>query len=418
MIVQKQGKNIALLAILVFIAALTLRAPFLRYPPSIVFDEGLYADFATKFLHHEPYFDVHPPLAGMLFAAAAWPHVKPTRTLHDIGSSFETFPYVRTRALNVLFGALLAPIVFFISYLLFGARWWAALSGLLVAFDNALIVYSRAILPETPLLFFGFLGVLLFIASCKRRSWFLLVASAVLFGAAISIKWIGLGFPVPVLVYLFFKKRFFAIAAMSVTVLFVYIFVFHIFFMRVGSTPFSGKLVSEYRYSNGANIVETTRFLARHTVVMYRANFTIPAHLAASYPLLWPFGQKPVGFWAVGTDRIVLTPNLFGWWFVYLSVLVSALLYFLKKDFVHRRRVGYLLLAYSALYFPFFALWRPFFLYHYFSAVVFGYLMVPVAFSYILSIIAPRYSYQKAAAIAAALIIFSWALVSPLTYGF
>lgn len=413
---REQEKNTVLLAMLIFLVALTLRAPFFWYPENVVFDEGLNATYATSIVHREPYFDVHPPFAHMLFALAVGPHEKLQNPLHEVGGSFGAFPYVRVRALNVFLGSLLAPIIFWISMFLFKNRAYALLSGFFMAFDNALIVYSRAILPDTILLLFGFLGALLFLMSLKRGFVFLIFAGA-FFGAAASVKWIGLGFLAPALLYLLLKRRGFAIAVLLLAALFVYIAVFHIFFARFGGADFPERFETSYRYPDGASIVESALFLPKHTKTMFSANFRIPKHPYAASPAIWPFGQKFVWFWNSDGARIGLVPNLFLWWLVYLAVLLLSTLALMKYG-SQTSILLLLLFAFGVMYLPFFIISRPLFVYHYFSALVVGYILLPQAIKEGASILAPRVSFEKAALWIALVAVASWALVSTATYGF
>lgn len=70
-------RNSDLIPSLIIGTALTLGAFIVRFwrishPDQVVFDEVHFGSFAGHYIRREYYFDVHPPLAKMLNAAAAW----------------------------------------------------------------------------------------------------------------------------------------------------------------------------------------------------------------------------------------------------------------------------------------------------------------------------------------------------------
>ncbi len=386
-----------------------------------MFDEGLNANFAEHVLQKTPYFDVHPPLAQMLFALVAGSHQSPEKQLYTIGDSFQTFPYIRARALNVLLGALLAPIILLIAYLLFENRLYALFSAFLVVFDNALIVYSRSMLPDTHLLLFGALGALFFLLSVKNGAIFYLLLAGVFLGAALSVKWIGLGFLAPALLYLLIKKRPFSIAALVFIAAIVYIAVFHIYFGFFDGKEFADKDFASYRYPTGERILDTVKFLPGHTIAMFKTNFTLKEHPYASHPVWWPLG-KSMGFWTGEQGRIVLVPNLLSWWLTYLSVLVATVLICMRKHtFIEqneKKLFAFLVFSYFILYLPFFGISRSLFVYHYFSALLAGYMLMPPVLRAAVSMLKPEANTKRALTWFAVLIVISWLVAAPLTYGF
>ena len=79
------------------------------------FDEVHFGKFASYYLLREYYFDVHPPLAKMLNAAAGWFVGFDGRfEFETIGDSYSAahVPYVGIRALPATLGALTIPVVY------------------------------------------------------------------------------------------------------------------------------------------------------------------------------------------------------------------------------------------------------------------------------------------------------------------
>ena len=82
---------------------------------SISFDEVHFGKFASYYIQRQYYFDVHPPLAKMLFGLAGWFVGYDGHFLFEnIGDSYleNHVPYVGLRALPAILGSLTVPIVF------------------------------------------------------------------------------------------------------------------------------------------------------------------------------------------------------------------------------------------------------------------------------------------------------------------
>lgn len=332
-----------------------IRIPFLSHPPEPVFDEVHYSNFAIRTLNGEKNIDLHPPFLRILFA----------KILYLSG----TANFLNTaRFLTIIFGSLLAGIIFLISKKIYPANFLAILPPFLYIFDGSLITYSRLMLPEIYILFFGFTGFLcLFIAMDFDKNFYkylLIFLSAIFFGISASIKWSGLGFLAAGLFLLFYKKKLKFILPLIAITLGVYFVIFSLIFPP-----------NQFFKTN---------------IAMFRAHSIIPTHPAQSRPYFWPFGEKTFTLWGNGKDAIKLIPNYAGWIGAFISVLL-AIIYFLRSP----RENHFLLFSFLVNYIPFFAISRPLFVYHYFGALVFGYLIVPKALKFINDTLFPQKDISK-----------------------
>src|SRR3990167_6997079 len=260
-------------AFLVFLIALALRLPFISYPPAVVFDEGVYATFASKIIFGIPFFDVHPPLASLINAGVARTSDFSYKELRDIGKDFGEFPFVRVRALHALAGSFLAVVIYFCAKYLWEQSSYAFLASLFVALDNAFISYSRLILPDIWLLLFGFLGVLFVLVAEKKQSVAFLLLAGMFAGLAFSVKWSGLGF------FSFFSFFFSFFAPSSVAPV---------------SYPAPLDVVGIFRYNQA----------------MFWEHGKVPYHFHSSFPYEWVLGARPIAMWGSGGERNDLSPNL------------------------------------------------------------------------------------------------------------
>jgi len=136
------------------------------------------------------YFDVHPPLAKLLFGLAGWfVGFDGEFTFDSIGDSYTKHhvPYVGMRALPAILGSLTVPIVYAIMKESGYSTVIAAFSAALILFglsssfispkhshlpgslDNAHIAQSRLILLDATLIFFMSLTIYAYIRFRKLR---------------------------------------------------------------------------------------------------------------------------------------------------------------------------------------------------------------------------------------------------------
>lgn len=182
--------------------AFLLRFVMINHPAEVVFDEVHFGGFASNYLRREYYFDVHPPLGKLMIAGVGWLlGYDGGFTFGKIGLSYAgtTAPYIGLRMFMVMLGVF--SVVLGYATLIemgFGVI-PAALTGILMVFDNALTIQSRLILLDSPLIFFIFASLYSWIkfrqqrrAPFKRYWWGWLILTGAAIGAATSVKMVGL----------------------------------------------------------------------------------------------------------------------------------------------------------------------------------------------------------------------------------
>jgi len=166
----------------------------------VVWDEAHFGGFASQYLKHEFYFDVHPPLGKMLIALAGYLAGYDGHWGWDSGSTFpENVNFVRMRLFCATFGALIVPLAYLTACELKFPRKICILIGLMVLCENGLIVISKFVLLDPILIFFTSLSFFCLTKFHNQRekpfskSWYLwLFLTGVSIGCVTSVKWVGL----------------------------------------------------------------------------------------------------------------------------------------------------------------------------------------------------------------------------------
>jgi dolichyl-phosphate-mannose-protein mannosyltransferase len=364
-------------------------------PAAVVFDEAYYERFAGAYFTHAFYFDVHPPLGNLMYAALA-------RLLHVSPAILSApAPAPILRLLPATFGALAIPLVYAILTQLGVGRRIAALGAVAVLLDNALLAASRFILLDTFLIGFGLAAIACFLASRGRptRSRLaFLAASAFLAGCGLSVKWTGASALAVVLTAWFVAcvrsridiKRF-LMEGLVLTAIpaIVYCTAYAIHFSlltRIGpgkafvSARFQSQLVGSANYDSTVHMSYWAKMGVVHHAIRYSNGALQNAtHPAASPWYTWPIMKHPFGLWEdpatpAGTKRtILLLGNPVVWWGGMVAVLLGAAMIALRRW----RYEGYayplvfLSGAVAINYLPFAAISRLVYLYHYLFALVF-----------------------------------------------
>lgn len=431
---------------IILVAAFLLRMPMLDHPPLSQFDEVTYVNFTLFTAAEKPFFDIHPRLAHALFAiiTKSSGELRTSALPQGYGVSFDDFPYVPLRMFIAWMGILLVLIIYAIGRVLEYSPRAALVPALFILLDGALTIYGRTILPDTLLLFFNFLGILFALLAAKTRSktrsLFFTLAAGIALGCALSVKWLAGGVVLSVVALYFLYRRFasgVAIGAISVlayTALFALIL--FTFFQNGGSVKNYQNViypawVTEMNFPQTDSFSSVLKFLPPLHVAMFRANNdpdVLLQTLPSPSPLSWPISRSEMIFFtgAGGAGKIVMTGNSLLWVVSFFALLFNFFwIYFTWKRtqrFPIKKDEVFLIVGYCANYLPFFLIDRPMYLYHYFTALLFLFLLLPK--------IAPRLCYclgsvtndrlfaKTFLAATVLLIMTNFFLTLPLTYGF
>ncbi len=364
-------------------------------PAAVVFDEAYYERFAGAYFTHAFYFDVHPPLGNLLYAALA-------RILHVAPAILSApSPAPILRVLPATFGALAIPLVYVILTQLGVGRRIATLGAAAILLDNALLVDSRFILLDTLLIGFGLAAIAFYLASRDRPTGsrlLLLALSAFLAGCGLSIKWTGSSALAVILTAWFVAcirsrvgvQRFVVEGVVLVLIpAIVYCTSYAIHFAlltRAGpgntfmSARFQSQLVGSLQYNPSARMSYWAKMAdVNHAIKYGNGGLENVTHPAASPWYTWPIMKHPFGFWEdTGTPAgtrttILLLGNPVVWWGGMVAVLLGAAMIALRRW----RYTGYtyavvfLAGAVCINYLPFAGIRRLVYLYHYLFALVF-----------------------------------------------
>lgn len=166
-----------------------------------------FGGFASQYILHKFFIDVHPPLGKLLITLAAWLHgFQGKHDFKEIGVEYltapdqEAVPYVAMRSVGAFFATMTVPLAYLTLRGLSLRPTSALLGTFLVIFDNALTTQSRFILLDAPLVFFvaATLCAWVFFCQLDLRSpfsgawWGMLSLIGLCLGLALSTKWVGL----------------------------------------------------------------------------------------------------------------------------------------------------------------------------------------------------------------------------------
>jgi len=371
-------------------------------PNAVVWDEIHFERHAGHYLARTFYFDVHPPLGKLLYAAEA--------RLFGISAStlLAGEPAVGLRLLPAFLGTLIVPLAYLLLRQLGAARRVATLGAFVVLCENALLVDSRLALLEPYIISFGLLAITLFFAAARRESgarWAFLAASAFMAGCAISVKWTGASALGVILATWLVNTvstrppRSRAVGALVLLVvlpIIIYVGAFAIHFDRLDhvgvdqaimSGQFRATLMGGPAYDPAVRMSLLAKMKDVHHA-MARGNRTLEfvTHLASSPWYTWPIMKHPILLWQTGetTDHrsaLILLGNPVVWWGSLVSVLMLSAALALRRFSPngHRFALAFLLGGFLLNYLPFIAILRVMYLYHYLFALVWLILLAVMA---------------------------------------
>jgi dolichyl-phosphate-mannose-protein mannosyltransferase len=411
------------LGLIILVLSLATHFAFFSYPAETVFDEVHFGKFISGYFTGEYFFDIHPPLGKLIIVGMAKiSGFQPGFSFQNIGQEYPDNSYIWLRFLPKLAGSFLPILIFLIALELGINQKFAFFAGLLVVFENSLLVQSRLILLDAFLLVFGFWGILSYLKFRSSSSVYYLLSAGFFAALAASVKWTGLGFLAIIgLFYLidWFKspgKLKLATNGLVFLIVIPFIIYFSIFAVHFSllDKPGSGDPFHPPDFRQ-MNIFEKFKEL---NTELYQSNarLTTP-HPYSSQWFQWPFMNKPIYYWnstdaLVGiSEKIYLIGNPLIWWLSTIAVIYSII--FFKKYFMLNTKYLMLLIGYLSNWLPFIFIGRVMFLYHYFTSLIFAILIT----AYVLNELSQKNKKIAFNTILTGSIIL-FLFFSPLTYGF
>ena len=164
--------------------------------PWPVFDEVFYPVFAFNYLEDKNFFSVHPPLGSYLLSLGIYLyHLLPWTEAISFGiNDIKDINPFAFRWVSALSGVMLIYVGYKLALEIFNQRGFALLVALFLTLDGSLLVDSRFGLINIFFSLFGLMAMLFFIKGIKGNSLSYFALAGFLLGAAVSVKWNGLGF--------------------------------------------------------------------------------------------------------------------------------------------------------------------------------------------------------------------------------
>lgn len=390
----------------------------LVYPAKVVFDETYFGLFAAKYLSHQYYFDIHPPLGKMLFGLVAFFSGINASFRFTIYEPYQDLDFLWLRLLPSIIGALLIPLLYLLVRESGFSRRVALMVGLLALLDNALLVQSRFILMDMILLFFIVLSLYFFVLVKKSktfsRRWYVLqIFLAISLGFSISIKWTGFGALGIVLLIFVLQNRLLAVSRKELFVglffillapIMIYCLIFALHFSLLQLPCTSSCDNGAYIHDNALNVLPSRDFIDKFSethksMILSGLNAeTVDSRQSPWYG--WPFMIRPIKYFEESFGEkisvIYFLGNPFVWWLGLLGVLTY--MYLLARNNFVKLKMSLPNIFYSENIFIFFlgylvytlgfaTIKRFMLMYHYLPALIFSIIMFSIVFNGILDML-------------------------------
>lgn len=428
---MKQKTLFYFFPIILLVIGLITHFIFIWHPNQVVFDEVHYGKAVNGYFLGKYFFTGHPPLGPELMALGAW-----FGGYKDVGFSFDhigqQFPnpsFISLRFAPALSGALLPLVIYFLLLTLGLPIISAFVGGLLLNFDNALIVESHYAFITSFVIFFGFLGITLFIkARNKNYPWPLVLLAGISLGLSLATEWTAAGFFLFISIFLLkdfflicfhwnlkksfdkFIKMIAVFAILALTVFFTYFTIFQIHFALLPKPGTGDAFMTQAFLRGKLNPLE--KFIELN-LTSYQTNLIgiKSTHPYSSKWYTWPLMKRPIFYWSGENEKIYLLGNPVLWWGSTIAILVFIILFFIK-GLREDSTAALLILGYISTYVPFIPVQRILFLYHYFAPLIFAVMILVFLLNKI-----PRPYKKYILALYVIAVILSFFYFSPLTYG-
>lgn len=182
------------------IAAIFTRTYKISWADFVVWDEAHFGKFASHYLQHEFYHDVHPPLGKMMLGFSGLLAGYNGTFPFESGAKYPPeLNYGIMRMFCALMGAAMVPLAYFTGIQLRLSKLASIFLALLVLGETTYIAITKFILLDSPLLFFTSLSCYCLcvfrnynLAQPFSSNWyFWLAMTGLSIGCTASVKWVG-----------------------------------------------------------------------------------------------------------------------------------------------------------------------------------------------------------------------------------
>lgn len=409
---------------LAFVLIASFFTYFYRYeqPAAVFWDEPYHIASAQKYLNGVYFMEQHPPLGKLLIALGEKITHKNARNDQFIGTDYARdfpadFSFAGYRLFPALLAWLTAPLLFFIFLLITRNPGNSTLLSFLYIFDNALIVHNRGAMIDSTLIFFSVLMILLFflLLECRKSRhlfWGLSLLFGLVFGCVMTTKVVGLIMIllVPAILFRLYPgwRQMFTLCAL-------FIVGFLLSFCSVWYVHFTLGTHIDTRLSNNGYYQASDAYKSYITNHTTASLLSFPRELFDSLSFVtyynrgvprldlckedengspfffWPFGARSINYrWASVNDAVYrylyLQANPVAWLCGLIGIalsfciLISTVL-FLPK---HRPKHLFLMVTFFGMYASYMIaisrLDRVMYLYHYFTPLIFSFILFALVF--------------------------------------
>ncbi|MBT3834936.1 phospholipid carrier-dependent glycosyltransferase [Candidatus Peribacteria bacterium] len=418
------------LALVIFISSFTYLHNY-QNPNGFFWDETYHVASAQKYINNIFFMEQHPPLGKMLIALGEqifdFNEIDNQfiDTDHPKGHPPKGFSFAGYRIIPAILGWLVAPMLFLIFLIITRSPIASFLLSGLYVFDNALIVHMRGAMLEGPLIFFIVLSIFIFLLLFKEKNTkggfaFLSFLLGISIGLSFMTKLTGLIviLLIPALIIRFWKeyKKILTIISLSSIGFFVaFVSIWQIHFALgdnlnpelkkdgwyFSSTDYQTVVKTEQNGSLRyfpAMLKDSLSFHFAFNDKVPKLDFCKPDENGSPY-FMWPFGARAIRYrWSkipiekeddeLNSYRyLYLLSNPIAWGAGLLGIILSAS-YLISGIFFARVKksknlllIGIFLTLYICFMIAMSNIDRVMYLYHYFPALIFSFILFGLIFN-------------------------------------